>query len=809
MSKFVVRQALRRLWQDRAIAAIAVATLALGVGASTALFTIVNAVLLKPLPYPAPDRLVLLRIVDPAVQDRYPSFPVNAAHIDVWRTTCRSCEDLVAIDAMTTTLTGRGEAEQLDGAAVSAGFFRFFGITPATGRGFFDGEDRAGASDVAVISHALWMRRFGGDESIIGRRVTLDGTPVTIVGILPARAPVPGPGQLGDLMRLPISIDVYRPLAFPPEQLRSRGDLDFGVVARLRADVGIGALSDELNSLEPEISRRTGDDGRKRVLVQPLQDVVVRGARAPLIVLLAATIADLLIVCVNLANLLLARYAGRRRESAIRTALGASGRTLMLDSLAETFLLAALAGAAGAGVAWVLTRLIVTIAPPGLPTLNALAFDVRVLAFGIATTLATGLLVGIVPARRVARTDPGDTLKAGSYSTTDGPRGGRGRRALVAMQAAIGAALLVTTGLLVVSFLRLMTVDKGFATSGILTVDIALPASYAGDAARLRFFEDAIVRIRALPGVASVGMTSRLPLRGEGTVNPLSRPDDQRPSAARSLANYRYVTPDYFSAIGTPLLRGRTFRETDRGRHVVILAASAAETLWPGQDPIGRQVRTGGYLGAVNDVIGVAADSRAVDLTRTNVLFAYLPHWVRPAAAASLVLRVTVPPASLGATVRRAIWEVDRNVAIPRVQTMEDLVAVSVADRRFELSLMAAFGCAAAILAALGVYGVVSYSVAGRAREMGIRVALGARPRDIRRLVAGEGLAPVAVGLAFGLAVSWAIGRAIGSLLFEVSPGDPVVMLAASAVVLSATLLACVGPARRAVAAADASVVLR
>jgi predicted permease len=477
--------------------------------------------------------------------------------------------------------------------------------------------------------------------------------------------------------------------------------------------------------------------------------------------------------------------------------------------MAESFLIAALGGAAGGVVAWLLTRLIVRTAPPGLPTLNALSFDTRVLLFGAACTLLTGLLVGVLPARRNAQTDPGDTLKAGSYTTTDGPRGGRARRALVAAQAAIGAALLVTTGLLLLSFTRLMNVDKGFATAGILTVDVALPSGYAVDAQKLRFYDETMARLRALPGVSAVAMTSRLPLRGEATVNTLSYVDDQRPATARPLANYRYVTPEYFAAIGTPLLRGRTFRETDRGRQVVVLSASAAATLWPGQDPIGRQVKTGGYLGAVSEVIGVAADSRAVDLARTSVLFTYLPYWLRGPATASLVLRADVPPTSLAATVRRAIWDVDRDVAIPRVQTMDEIVATSVADRRFELSLMGAFGCAAAILAALGVYGVVSYSVARRGREMGIRIALGARPRDIHRLIVGEGLAPVALGLLAGLAMSWWIGRAIDSLLFDVRPGDPGVMIGASAIVVAATLLACAGPARRAVAGADAGIVLR
>jgi putative ABC transport system permease protein len=381
---------------------------------------------------------------------------------------------------------------------------------------------------------------------------------------------------------------------------------------------------------------------------------------------------------------------------------------------------------------------------------------------------------------------------------------------LVGAQAAMGAALLVTTGLLVLSFARLMQVDKGFATAGILTVDVALPPSVFSSAdQQLRFFDEALARVRALPGVTGAALTSRLPLRGEAAVNLLSYPDDPRPMAARPLANYRYVTPGYFAAIGTPLLEGRTFQEADRGRQVVVLSAGAAHALWPGQDPIGRQVKTGGYLGALSEVIGVAADSRAVDLTRTNVLFTYLPYWLRGPSSASIVIRAHVPPATLATPARRAIWEVDRQAAIPRVETMEEVVALSVADRRFQLVLMVAFGCSAALLAALGVYGVVSYSVARRGREMGIRIAMGASPRDIRRLVMVEGLLPVAAGLAVGLVASLGAGRAIGSLLFDVHPADPSVMLAAAAIVMAASVVACLGPARRAAAIADVTATLR
>jgi putative ABC transport system permease protein len=794
-----IRHALRRLWRDRAVTVIALGVLALGLGANTALFAVLNAVLLKKLPYPSADRLVVVRVSDPEFRDRYASFPVNEAHLATWRDHCRSCEDIAAINGMTTTLTGGGEAEQLDGAIVSAGFLGSLGISPIVGRGFLPSEGHVGSNAVAVISYGLWMRRFGGDTAVIGRSIRLDGESVTIVGVLPSRAPLPGPQQLGDLVRLPRTIDVLRPLASTPESLRSAGDYDYGVVIRLRPGVTPDALRAELDGLEPEVARLTEDNGRKRMVVQPLQQLITRNSREPLTVLFVATVAVLLIVCVNLANLLLARHAGRRRDSAVRTALGASRTTLVFDSLIESLLLALGGGALGAAVAWIVTRVIAVTAPAALPMLNTFRFDANVLFFCAASAAIAGFGIGLVPALRNGRVDPGDVLKANSYTTTDGPRGARGRRVLVGVQAAIGVALLVTTGLLVLSFVRLVQVDKGFDTARVLTVDVALPPFiFASDEQRLRFFDDAIARLQVLPGVESVALTSRLPLRGEATVNLLSYVGDQRPMGARPLANYRYVTPDYFAAIGTPILRGRTFSDADRGRQVAVLSASTAETLWPGENPIGRQIKTGGYLGAVTEVIGVAADSRAVDLTRTNVLFTYLPYWLRGPSSASLILHTSVTPSALAAPARRAILDINGNVAIPRTDTMEEIVALSVADRRFQLSLMVAFGTAAALLAALGVYGVVSYSVARRGRELGIRIALGARPADIHRIVISEGLIPVAAGLAIGLALSWIIGRAIANQLFDVRPGDPAVMLTAAAIVTTATLLACAGPARRA-----------
>ena len=796
-----VRYAIRRLAADRTLTSTAFLIIAFGIGASTALFSIFNAVLLAPLPYPAASRLVAARLFEPQSPGRYASFPANAAHVDTWQRQCRGCEDLIAIDSMRATISGSSGAEQVDGLEVSANFFSFLGIAPYIGRGFTAADSAPGAAAVVVISHDLWLRRFGGDRGIAGRAVDVNGRPAIVVGVAPARVPLPGPAQLGDLVRLPRQAAIFRPLIFSPDDLRSPGDLDYGVVVRLRDGVTPAAVTAEFDALEPAVAARTGDDGRKRAVIEPLQQIVARQARGPLLMLLAATLALLLIVCLNLANILMARHAGRRRDTAIRVALGARRPELVRQILFESLLLCGGGGLAGLLLVPLLLRAIAAQAPPTLPSLNPFTIDFRVLAFATLASLAAGLLVGALPALRLSGLDPGDMLRAVSYTTTDAARSGGARRVLVALQAAIGTLLLVASGLLLASFVGLQRVDKGFDTAGILTIDVALPpGAYRNSDDEERTLERMRAQLAGLPGVTAAAIASRVPLRGEAVVNLLSYEHDNRPASARPVANYRYVTPEYFRAIGTPLLRGRTFRESDRGRAVVVLSASAARALWPEGNPVGRTVKTGGFLGAPSEVIGIAADSRAVDLARNDVLFAYLPYWLRPQTDASFVVRADVPPGTLTAAARRRILDVERGTAIPRVATMDEIVAEAIVDRRFELTLMLLFGAAAALLASLGVYAIVAAAVARRQREMGIRIALGASAADIHRLVLREGIAPVGAGLAAGLTGSLWLGRVLSGLLFGVHAGDPRVMAAAAALVIAATLAACAGPARRAAA---------
>lgn len=790
------RQLLRLLWRDRATTVMAAAVLALGIGASTAMFTVVNATLLRPLPYPGADRLVTLRVIDQEFRDRYPSFPANARHVDEWRRECRGCEDLAALKSFTAQLTGTGEPEQLDGLRVTANAFAFFAVQPMLGRGFLREEDQPGARRVVVISRPLWAR-LGADPGAIGRTIDLDGIPHEIVGVLPGDGRRVVPRALGALVRIPAAIDVFRPAAFTSPELESRGDFDYGVVARMKPGVSIDALRAELDALEIEIARRQQRALALTALVEPLHDVTVRGTRGSLLILMAATVGMLLIVCVNVTNLLVARQMKRRREAAIRTALGATRRQLAGETLAEGMAIAAAGGALGLGAAVALTRALT--ASSALPLLIGVAPDGRVFLAALAATVIAGVGVGILPALRAAASPPAEMLKSGSATTTEGRAGLRARRLLVGGQAALTAALLVVTALLLTSYVRLLNVDKGFSTSGVLTMDVSLPTTVYRTTERQVQAIDAILdELRALPGVSTVAVTNRLPLNGEAVVNSLTLENDPRPPSARPLANYRYVSPEYFAAIGTPLIQGRTFRDADRGRQVVILSMEAARLLWPGQDPLGRHVLTGGSLGSLSEVIGVAADTRAVDLRRTDIPFAYLPYWLRGPATASIAIRTASDPSRSIGPARAAVWAVDRNIPIPRTRTMKDIVDAAVADRRIELTLMLLFGAAAALLAALGVYGVVAYAVASRSREMGIRTALGATPAQIRRMVVGEGMMPIASGTVVGLAGSWPIARTISSLLFDVGAWDWTAVAGAAAVLAAAALIACAVPAWRA-----------
>jgi predicted permease len=552
-----------------------------------------------------------------------------------------------------------------------------------------------------------------------------------------------------------------------------------------------------LNSVEAAIEAKISSSSNFCVTIMPLQDKLTGNVRQSLIVLMGAVGAVLLVLCVNLANLSLARAAGRARDSAIRTALGASRGQLIRQSLMESCVLSAIGGAGGILLAYWGVRWLLAAAPMDLPRLADVQVDSRVLLFALAVSLATGLIFGILPAlRSAASRHPFETLKAGSRTSTEGRGGMNVRNILVGFEVGLSAALLVTAGLLIASFVRLTTIDKGFDVERVLAVDVSLPgAKYPKPEQCAEFFQRVLDQARALPGVQTASISSYLPLQGESWVDVVKTENDPRPEAQLPTTNLRFVSPGFFKTLHIALRAGRDFEPGDRSRMVAVVSATLAQKLWPGLDAIGRKLDDNGRL---HEVVGVAAAVRSTSLDKDPVNMLYIPYWQRPRLSSSILLRTGMDPAGIASAMRAAIWSVDPEVPVPEERTLEQVMSESVARRRFQMLLVLLFAAAALALAAFGTYGVVSYAVTRRRAELGIRMALGAQRGEVLRMVLLQGMAPVLAGLCAGAVAALGIGQYVASLLFQVSPRDPVAFGIAAAMLLVVSAAACLIPARRA-----------
>jgi putative ABC transport system permease protein len=793
-----IRYAFRTLLRERGFASMAVLSLAVGIGANTAIFSVVNGVLLRPLPYRDPERLFTIREVIPKLTHLYPSLPVNLSHSYDWRKSWSALDSMAIMRSYAPTLTGVGEPEMLNGEQVSASIFRVLGVTPQLGRGFLDEEDPEGHDQVAVIADSLWKRRFSADPSIVGRKIVLGGRPHLVVGVLPPGFQFPGQSDLWVRPGLGTKPEVFQPLGYSKNDLEdNNGDYNWTAIVRLRPGVSEQKALAELNVIQAGISKRIPDENMDlHATMSALQEDIVGQSRRGLLVLLGAVGAVLLILCVNLANLSLARAAGRARESAIRTALGAGRAQLVRQTLTESLVLALAGGILGIALAAWGVRLLMRAAPLDLPRLAEVSLDARVLAFALLISLVTGVAFGILPALRSARAHPQEALKSGSYTTTEGRRGVRLRGVLVGVEAALSAVLLITAGLLMGSFVRLMRVDKGFDIERVLAVRVAIPSTkYAEEAQQTAFFDRLLEKTRELPGVPSAGLVSALPLQGETWIDVAAAEGDQRPLFERPMVNVRFVSPDYFKTLHIPFREGRSFDDSQRGRKVVIVSQGTARRLWPGQSPLGRRMLHNENL---EEVVGVTADIRSTSLDKDPVPIIYIPYWQRPRLAAGLLVRTAMDPRGIAAGVREAIHQVDAEVPVPEMQTLQEVMLDSVAQRRFQMMLVMLFAAAALALAGFGIYGVVSYSVARRRTEMGIRMALGAGAGGLRRMVLWQGIRPVVAGLAVGIAAALAAGRILSSLLFEVSARDPLIIGGVALALLVVSVAAAFAPARRA-----------
>jgi predicted permease len=792
-----MKYALRTLWRDRGFAAMAVLSLAVGIGANTAIFSLVNGVLLRPLDFPDPQRLTAISISTQQFANGAP-LPINIAQLVEWRKRTHSFEGIGAYRNTTMSLSGDGLPELVPGAVVSANLFDVLGVQPRFGRSFFEREDHYGQHQVVILADSIWRRRFAADPSIVWSKILVGGAPYTVVGVLPPDFQFPK--ESSDLgQRVRGRMEMFRPLGYEPSDIVPHGgDLNFASIARLRPDVSIERARAELGAAEAAIDAQMGADSWHVVpAILPLQQKLTGDVRRSLMVIMAAVGAVLLMLSVNLANLSLSRAAGRARESAIRAALGANRWQLARQSLAETGVLAALGGGLGVLIAYLGLHRLLAVAPIDLPRLHDVSVDGRVLIFALGISAMTALLFGTLPALRAASSGaPYETLKSTSYANAGGPGGLRLRNLLVALEVGLCTALLVTASLFLASFVRLTTIPKGFDIERVLAVDVKVPATkYGEDADLTRFFDTVLDQARALPGVQSAAISSYLPLLGESWIDIVKTENDARPESQLPNANLRFVSPGYFRTLHIPLRSGRDFEPSDRKRLTAIISESLARKLWPNADPLGRKLID---VGQAHEVVGVVSDARTTSLDQKPVDMLYIPLWQRPQNSSSILVRTAMDPKAIAAALRAVVWSADRDVPVPEERTLAQIMSESVARRRFQMNLVLLFAIGALALAAFGTYGVVSYAVARRRPEIGIRMALGAGQGRVLRLVLRQGMTPVFAGLAAGAIAASAIGSYLSSLLFEVSPRDPVAFAIAAAVLIAVSGFACWIPARRA-----------
>jgi putative ABC transport system permease protein len=793
-----MRYILRQIKRSQVFSAATVLTLALGLGGTTTMFSIVNGVLLKPLGFRDPDRLYLARTLPPARSGLTGEFPVNARHFHEWRTHCRSCEAVSLVRYDEITLIGAGDPALLPTYTISFNFFRTLGVQPSLGRDFLPEEELPGHWGEVILTDALWRSRFAADPSIIGRTIQINGESSTVVGVMPPELHLPKGDEWGPFFGPQKAPLIFRPLGIDASRARPVGNMNYTAVVRLKPGVGKEEAKAELNALLADFVRTYKLETTTTLI--PLEQQVIRRARSALWILLGAVGAVLLIACANVGNLMLVRTTSRYREAGVRLALGASRGQLFGLALKESLVLVAIGGGLGLALAALGLKWLAASAPISLPRIEEVQIDWRVLGFAALTTGFSTIACGLFPAWQLSRTEPLESIKAAS--STGSPGGLPLRDTLITVEVALSTTLLITGGLLMLSFLRVMRVEKGFEVAHIITQDVSFLNPKYRDEARTRFLDDVLRKLDQIPGVESAAAINQLPLIGEDWVDELQDPDQPPHSVENAaLANFRFVTPDYWRAMGIPLKRGRFLDESDRNRARVLISERAAQYLWPNQNPIGKHVR-GAMKGRQNpslEVVGVVGEVRAAGLEQTHPTMMVYEHYERmKPIGMSITVRARANPTPVAAAVRAILSSADPEMAISQTRTMEQILVDSVAPRKFQMDLAVGFAIAALMLASLGIYGVISFAVAQRTPEIGIRIALGAQGTQVVAMVMRRAMLPVFAGIAAGLAGALLTGRFLASQLFGVSPHDPRTILTVVAALLAAAISACWAPAHRA-----------
>jgi predicted permease len=800
------RYGVRTLMKDRAFSAIAITTLALGIGAATTVFSVVNAILIRPLPYPdAAQILFPWRQAPPGIALGFNEIPWGRSDFLDFSAHTRAFGHLGAFLSGAFNLTGEGDPVRLDGARVSAGFFPTLGVAAQLGRVFTPDDDRIGRERVVMLSDRIWRDRFGGTPAIVGRAVNLNGASYTVVGVMPSGFGFPRAAGMPGSFTFPEETQLWVPLALPPGPTLRGEPSELAVIGRLAPGVPADRAQAELDVFTRDMERRfPRAKGWFNHRVTSIERQLAGDTRRPLVLLLAAVLIVLLIACANVANLLLTRSVLRTQELSLRAALGASRGRLTRQLVTESLLLAGAGGAAGVALAAGGLALVKAFGPANIPRLSEARLDGAVLVFALVLALVTGVGFGLVPALSAAQAGLVQALKEGSARTIGASGRSRLRRALLVSEVALALVLTIASGLLVRTFAHLLRVDSGFNAERVLTFELTLPpATYSATDRIVRLYGGVLQKLQTLPGVQSVGIGETVPMGGAGESTGLrvvSRP--QAGDHAQPFANYTIASPGYLSAIGTPLLRGRDFLETDTAASppVAIVNTAMARKYWPGQDAIGQQV--GLPIKSFNmTIIGVVANVKHVSLREEPGPEIYVPYTQDPwpsMLTMHVAVRTKAEPAAVASSVREAIRGIDPTLPVANVATLAGIVDQAVAQPRFSMLLVAGFGVLALLLACVGLYGAMSYAVTSRAREIGIRLALGAAPRTVVAMVLAEGARVTGAGMMIGLAAAIVVLRVMTTFLFGVEPTDPATFALVSAALLCVALLACYVPARRA-----------
>jgi putative ABC transport system permease protein len=794
-----IRYGFRMLWKSPGFTLVTVFALALGIGANTAIFSVVNTVLLRPLPYPNGERIVF---IGEWVQ-QVPEMSVSYPNFLDWRAQQQTMEQFAAFRSANYVLTGVGEPERLDGRQVSAGFFNVLGIAPALGRNFSPDEDRPGANPVALITHGFWQRRLGGDPSIINKTLQLSNETFTVIGVLPQTFEWQSP------------VDVFVPIGLRADQsaMSNRGNHPgIYVLGLLKPNVSVAQARTEIKAIAERLAQQYPDtNAGTSAVLDSLQDRAVEDIRPALLILLAAVGFVLLIACANVANLLLARAASRSKEIAIRTALGASRLRIIRQLLTESLLLSLAGGALGLLFAmWGIDALLAAL-PEDVPRLlvSRVGLDTSVLLFTLGVSLLTGLLFGLAPALQASKSNLNETLKDGGRTSAGAGRQ-RVRNLLVVSEIALSLLLLVSAGLLIKSFMRLQQTELGFDPTNVLTLRVPLPeARYKENGQVENFWDELLRRVRALPGVESAGLTRGLPMNGGIESGVMIEGQETTNPKDSVVAVNLYAEPGYFKAMNIPLVSGRYLSEQDtRDAPLAVMVDELfVARFFPNTDPLGKRLRIGGDRAPLRNIVGVFKHVKHYGVNeedaRVEIFTPYkqVPTDSFAASNRSLWLAVKTTgndPASLAPAIRNEVLQIDKDQPISNIRTMEQIVAATVAPQKFATWLLAVFAASAMLLAAVGIYGVMAYSVTQRTHEIGIRMALGAGRRDVLGMVVSQGMKLALVGVALGLVGAFALTRLLASLLYGVSATDPLTYGGVSLLLASVALLACLIPARKA-----------